>query len=332
MTAKDVARAGLSIAQGRRPILSIEITRECPLRCPGCYAYEDGHVGEGLNLRQLSDLKGSELIDGVLELTDRHRPLMLYIVGGDPLVRHRELDALLPELSRRDIPVQLVTSAFRRVPPAWTDLPRVRVTVSIDGLQPDHDERRKPATYARILDSIRGSRVTIHCTVTGRMADRPGYLEEFLRFWTPRPEIAAVRVSLFTPQVGDDSAECLTTAQRDGVVDDLLRLRKSFPKLNMGGRLIRAFAHPPASPEECLFAQTTETISADLKTRITPCQFGGEPDCSRCGCMASVGFAAVGRHKVGGVVPIWKLFQAARGSGRAVAKVRAWAGGVNGAG
>jgi hypothetical protein len=45
-----------------------------------------------------------------------------------------------------------------------------------------------------------------------------------------------------------------------------------------------------------------------LKTRITPCQFGGRPDCSNCGCMASAGLAAVGRHRLGGVVPIEALF------------------------
>src|SRR5437868_6219504 len=33
------------ILRGYRPSLSIEITRECPLRCPGCYAYGDDHLG-----------------------------------------------------------------------------------------------------------------------------------------------------------------------------------------------------------------------------------------------------------------------------------------------
>ena len=28
-------------------MLSIEITRECPLSCPGCYAYDDAHLGGG---------------------------------------------------------------------------------------------------------------------------------------------------------------------------------------------------------------------------------------------------------------------------------------------
>ncbi|HAX41242.1 MAG TPA: radical SAM protein, partial [Solibacterales bacterium] len=48
-----------------------------------------------------------------------------------------------------------------------------------------------------------GQKITVHSTITGQMMKRPGYLREFLEFWTPRPEIHKVWFSLFTPQVGD---------------------------------------------------------------------------------------------------------------------------------
>ena len=135
---------------GRVPSLSLEITKECPLRCPGCYAYEDAHLGT-TNLRSLSDFKGQALINRVLQLIDQHNPLHLSIVGGDPLVRYRELEVLLPKLDDRGIYVQLVTSAFRPITASWATLPRLQISVSVDGLQPDHDLRRAPATYDRIL-------------------------------------------------------------------------------------------------------------------------------------------------------------------------------------
>src|SRR5215210_7883644 len=94
------------ILAGYQPAMSIEITRECPLHCPGCSAYGDNHLGGEVTLRQVRDFKGQELIDGVLALGDRHRPLHLSLVGGDPLVRFRELDILLPILSRRGIDTQ----------------------------------------------------------------------------------------------------------------------------------------------------------------------------------------------------------------------------------
>jgi hypothetical protein len=83
---------------------------------------------------------------------------------------------------------------------------------------------------------------------------------------------------------------------------------------------IRAFLSPPSSPEKCIFAQTTHTISADLKSRITPCQFGGNPDCSQCGCYASMGLAALGNHKVGLGVTAGHLYRASASLSKAVRK------------
>ena len=94
MKTSEVISAWGKILKGEQPSLSIEITKECPLRCPGCYAYDDAHLGgDGVTLRSLSDRKGQELIDGVLEVVDRLKPLHLSLVGGDPLVRYREVEA-----------------------------------------------------------------------------------------------------------------------------------------------------------------------------------------------------------------------------------------------
>jgi sulfatase maturation enzyme AslB (radical SAM superfamily) len=214
--------------------------------------------------------------------------------------------------------VQLVTSAFRPLPKNWSAFPKLNLVVSIDGLQPEHDERRKPATYERILRNIVDHTVIVHCTVTGHMMKRPGYLDEFLEFWCPRPEIKKVWMSLFTPQKGAESPECLSTSERARVIDDLLRLREQYPKLDMGEGTIREFATPPRSPQECMFSRTTLNISADLKTTISPCQFGGDPDCSRCGCMASMGLAAVGHYELPGGISLDQIY-------RCSARIGEWA-------
>jgi sulfatase maturation enzyme AslB (radical SAM superfamily) len=305
-----VIRAWRKILKGEQPSLSIEITRECPLRCPGCYAYDEAHLGGGTTLRDLRDRKGQELIDGILEVVDRLKPLHLSIVGGDPLVRYRELELMIPLLLDRGIHLQIVTSAFRPLGPGWATLARMNVVVSIDGLQPEHDVRRAPATYDRILKNIAGQKITIHCTVTGQMMKRPGYLKEFLEYWTPRTEIQKVWFSLFTPQVGDRLPEMLQPHERLQAIADMLALRKEFPKLDMPEGMIRQFATPPRSPRHCVFALTTQTLSADLKTKIVPCQFGGNPDCGSCGCIASMGLAAVAAHRLGGIIPVGAIFKA----------------------
>jgi MoaA/NifB/PqqE/SkfB family radical SAM enzyme len=320
MKVSEGLQAWGKILTGRYPVLSIEVTRECPLRCPGCYAYEDGHLEGGSNLRQLSDLQGEALISGVLNLVRRHRPLHLSIVGGDPLVRFREMEVLLPRLHQMGVFVQLVTSAFRPIPASWARLSRLNVVVSIDGLQPEHDERRKPATYERILKNIVDQTVIIHCTITGQMMKRAGYLDEFLQYWCPRVEIKKVWMSFFTPQKGANAAECLTSEERGRAIQDLLRLRRQFSKLDMGEQTLREFANPPQSPEECIFSRITLNISADLKTKISPCQFGGDPDCSRCGCMGSMALAAVGHHTLPGGVTLERIFRASRHVGKVAAR------------
>src|SRR5713226_3966734 len=166
LTVAELFASWWSILRGRAPMLSIEITRECPLRCPGCYAYGDEHLGGEITLRQVRDFKGQELVDGVLALVDRHRPLHVSIVGGEPLVRFRELNTILPLLAARRIHVQLVTSAVREIPKQWRGIPHLKIGASIDGLQPEHDVRRTPATYDRILKHIAGHSLMVHCTVT----------------------------------------------------------------------------------------------------------------------------------------------------------------------
>ena len=110
--------------------------------------------------------------------------------------------------------------------------------------------------------------------------------------------------------MGATDPEILSPAQRLAVIDDLRALRRRYPVLDMQDRVIDEIAHPPESPEACIFARTTETISADLKTEIGPCQFGGEPDCSQCGCIASMGLAAVGHFPVAGKLTAGHLFMA----------------------
>lgn len=319
---EGIIRAWGKILAGRHPNLSIEITRECPLRCPGCYAYGDEHLGGGQTLRTLTDRKGQELIDGIIDVVDRLRPLHVSLVGGEPLVRYRELDVVLPRLAERGLYVQLVTSAVRPIPQRWAAVRRLQICVSIDGLQPEHDARRAPATYERILKHIEGHQITVHCTVTRQQTRREGYLEAFVRTWSANANVRSIWFSLYTPQVDEDTPERLTPGDRRRVVEMLGVLREHYPKLQMPKPLLEAYLEPPASPGQCIFARTTACISADLQTRITPCQFGGTPDCSSCGCMASAGLAAVGRHRLGGIVPIDALFNGSVRIGEVVSSLR----------
>jgi MoaA/NifB/PqqE/SkfB family radical SAM enzyme len=315
------------ILAGYRPSLSIEITRECPLRCPGCYAYGDEHLGGGVTLRQVSDYKGQELIVKFFQLIDQHKPLHVSIVGGEPLVRFRELNTILPRLAERGIYSQVVTSAVRPIPTEWASLRRLQMVVSIDGLQPEHDVRRAPATYDRILKHIVGHQITVHCTVTRQQSRRDGYLEEFVKTWSANPNVRQIWISLYTPQIGEVSDERLRPEDRERVTTALRHLRRVYPKLQMPEGMIKVYEEPPSGPDDCVFALTTTCVSADFERPISPCQFGGNPDCSNCGCIASAGLGAIARHRLPGGIRVGAIFEGSLKLGRRVRQMRA--GGAN---
>ncbi len=321
MLRSDIFQAWGRILLGYSPVLAIEITNRCPLSCPGCYAYAPGHVN-GASIEDMSELVGDKLVRAVVDLVDRRRPLGLFIVGGEPLVRYRELNELLPQICGRGISVEIVTSAVRPIPPSWTEIPNLTIVVSIDGPREEHDARRKPATYDRILKHIAGHEIAVHCTVTRRLMEGEGRLERFMEFWNERPETQAIRVSLFTPQIGEESEDILPPEMRVATIRELERLHTLYPKLRLTPAMVEAYLHPPENPQQCIFARVTDCLSPDLESRVEPCQLGGTPDCENCGCLAAVGLKAVADTSLFGSFKVGHIFRASDRVGRGVKAVR----------
>ncbi len=322
LTPFDLARAGWRVLSGNVPLMSIEITRECPLSCPGCYAYGDSHLGGGTTLRELNDFRGDALVEGVLNLVRRHRPMHVSLVGGEPMIRHRELDRILPALSEMRIFSMVVTSGVIPIPTEWMRIPRVRIAVSVDGLPEHHDIRRKPATYDRILKNIEGRKVNVHWVITRPMLVRPGYLEEYLAFWNARPEVDHIWISLYSPQIDEESPEILSPENRLQLAKELQMLRKKFAKLLLPEGMARAFISPPSSPQNCLFSKMSMNYSADLQSRVEPCVFGGNPDCSQCGCSISSALHWIQREKIIGPLRVGTVATASLNIGSAVHRLR----------
>ena len=302
-------------------MLSIEITRECPLHCPGCYAYGDEHLGGLVTLRQLSDNRGDALVNGVLKLVDRHDPIQVTLVGGEPLMRARELNKLLPLLSARGIFTMVVSSGVIPIPAEWSALPRITVAISVDGLPEHHNVRREPATYERILRNIAGRRVNIHWTVVRSHVENPDYLHQYLSFWSEREEVHRIWLSVYTPQRGEHSAEILTPPDRLRLAKAIPALALKYPKFLIRPGMATALLEPPVSPEQCAFARVSANYTADLNTRVRPCVFGGDPDCSQCGCAISSALHWIASAKLGPVRGR-QVLNASLGIGEAVNRLR----------
>ena len=259
---------------------------------------------------QLSDYRGEDLVSATMAVVRRVRPVHLSIIGGEPLVRYRELSTLLPLLDRMGVEVQVVTSAVRPIPDEWHAIGCLHLVVSIDGLAAEHDVRRAPATYDRILKNVARQKITVHCTVTRQMLQRRGYLADFSRFWSARPEVHKIWFSIYTPQEGDQSEERLRPVDRRVLFEELEAVASEFPKVHLPQVVLEGYRTPPQSPAECTFARVTTCLSADLKTRVAPCQLGGKPVCAECGCIASAGMHAVSRFKIGGLLPLSSILNA----------------------
>ncbi len=322
LTTREIVVGWGSILRGDVPFLSIEITRECPLSCPGCYAYGPEHLGGGVTLRDLSDFRGDLLVNGVLDLVEKHKPLHVSLVGGEPLMRHRELSKILPALSAKGVFTMIVTSGVIPIPMEWMNISRFRAAVSVDGLPQHHDPRRKPATYVRILKNIEGRSVNIHWVITRPMLEHREYLEEYVAFWSGRPEVDHIWVSVYTPQIGEESAEKLTLADRELLADELPKLAQRYPKFLMNQGIAAAIVRPPSNPEECVFSKMSVNYSADLQSRVEPCVFGGSPDCSQCGCAISSGLHWIRSVKLAGPLKVGHLVQASIRIGRLTNRFR----------
>ena len=322
MNSRDLFLAWGRILSGKLPLLSIEITRECPLSCPGCYAYGDSHLAGGVNLRELRDFRGDELVNGILSLVRRYKPMHVSLVGGEPMMRHRELSRALPELSKMDVWSMVVTSGVIPIPRDWCSLPRTTIAVSVDGLPEHHDIRRRPATYERILKNIDGCQVNIHLTVTQPMLERDCYLDDYFAFWSSRPEVYQIWMSTYTPQMGEQTPEMITPASRRQFAANIDRWRTQYPKLLLDSRMSHAFLHPPASPSECTFARMSVNYTADLNSRVEPCIFGGDPDCSQCGCAISVALHGIQAVKIKSSATVGHLIRGSMAIGRLSNRLR----------
>jgi hypothetical protein len=102
------------------------------------------------------------------------------------------------------------------------------------------------------------------------MTHRAGYLREFVNFWSERPEVRKIWMSLYTPQIGEESSEILRPEVRERVIVELSALKDAFRKLELPTALLKAYRRPPLDPGRCVFALTTQTISVDLRTVVTP--------------------------------------------------------------
>jgi hypothetical protein len=132
---------------------------------------------------------------------------------------------------------------------------------------------------------------------------------------------------VYTPQIGEKSVETLTPEERVTLARELPELAARYPKLLTNPGIGRAIVRPPSNPDDCLFAKMSANYSADLKSRVEPCVFGGKPDCSQCGCAISSGLHWIRSVTIAGPLKIGHLVSGSIRLGRFANRLRSRPGG-----
>ena len=249
------------------------------------------------------------------------KPVHLSIVGGEPLVRYRELDEILPRLAgdghshagRHERRAADSGRAGRRIP-------RVQVCVSIDGLQPEHDVRRAPATYDRILKHIKGQQVTVHCTVT-RQQTRPGYVTEFAEFWSAQPDVQAHLVQPVHAAEGRGvRRDAAARGSRSASSRRSRALRARMPKLRdmRPGVAARATCTRRRIPTRASSRRRRRACRRTSRRGSRRASSAAIRIAAQCGCMATAALDAVGRYRLPGGLRAGQLYWASRQVGNGV--------------
>ena len=134
----------------------IELTSQCNLRCPMCYAW--GERGWYRRQQEAGTYQERELDWGLAQRIIResapHRPYFT-LWGGEPLM-YSHFEDFIAEAARQRCFCYICTNGIylEEHAGAIAGARRISLIVSLDGLAREHDQVRGPGTYAQTLKGV----------------------------------------------------------------------------------------------------------------------------------------------------------------------------------
>ncbi len=265
----------LNIATGKPFAFGINISDRCPINCD-CYWRMASRVNE---------MEDEELVRFVWNKKHTNH-VVCFLIGGEPYVR----PGLLKKVAGI-IPVNiLVTSGTTPL----LSLPRTIHFISVDGRDAEtHDRVRKSSgLFQRIVKNLSKARqqkfpAYIHTVLNAVNYDQA---EGILEYWSRGGLADGLIFSTITPNSHNPTALDLSDSQREGVVENLLDLKKHYPSFLCNTRRMIELFHPKETkkfnPGRCANAKYFPAFDAAGK-KIPKCIFGPDADCTRCGCIVT---------------------------------------------
>jgi MoaA/NifB/PqqE/SkfB family radical SAM enzyme len=259
---------------------AIDITNSCNLKCSHCYWWKE----------ERQDELGDEAMVAFMKCLRAMGMTAAIIYGGEPMLRPRMCEAA-SRIFDHPLIFTNGTQGFAPFDAQWI--------LSLDGTREVHDGIRGKGAYDCSVENLRKAprKPVVHTTITRQNEHN---LEEFLDEMSGMP-IKGVGFSFYTPHLtGVESGLFIPLAERDRIVDKLLRLRKKYWRI-MGftGSMANQFRQSGEfskwnSLEKCPVSKVCNCYNSNGTPK--QCTYGNGADCSRCGCASISVYRAAINH------------------------------------
>jgi MoaA/NifB/PqqE/SkfB family radical SAM enzyme len=259
---------------------AIDITNNCNLKCSHCYWWKEERPAE---------LGDEDMVAFMKNLRSRGMTAAI-IYGGEPMLRPGMCEAA-SRIFDHPLIFTNGTQGFASFDAQWI--------LSLDGTLEVHDSIRGAGAYDCSVENLRKAprKPVVHTTVTRQNRHN---LEAFLDEMSRLP-IKGVGFSFYTPHItGDNGSLSIPLAERDEILDELLRLRKKYWRImGLTGAMADQFRQCGEysqwnSIEKCPASKVCNCYNSDGTPKL--CTYGNNADCSRCGCVSIAVYRAAIRH------------------------------------
>jgi MoaA/NifB/PqqE/SkfB family radical SAM enzyme len=282
LSAYDIAKVGFFLfGFPRNGFGSIDVSKECNLRCSHCYFFEQDYSNELTVDQWVAKLENLKRTTSRLE----HPFFQCTWVGGEPLIRKD-----LIERGRKYFRYNTVVTNGTIPLPDWPD---VNWYISIDGDEATHERiRNKKGIYKRAMRNIADhpdlsvtiayciTRSNVHC-LEQAIVDwaAAGAARMTFDFYTP--------ISTIEDRCDGDDDLFVPLDERDAILDKLIALKKIYGDFFvLPERVFRLMKSDVAreTTDHCLFAEKSFAFGP-TGAQKEKCMMGPKADCDRCGCV-----------------------------------------------
>ena len=266
---------------------SADIINVCNLHCSHCYWWKTRR-------NELDELSIKDWRKIIQDTFKKHHVYVVTLVGGEPMMRQDIIKVFCDEMPRR---VCVVTNGT---------YPLIRFDnlyfywISLDGTEKVHDSIRGEGAYAKtkknILDYIKGPNrngkpawkdIWITMTINSLNHDA---IDDLVNEW--KETINKIGFQFHTPFADNDPLWLPYGDTRNGVIDNIIKLRKKYPNFIMNTEkqleLMKGnWGGIKTTPVDC---PSWAILSLDHKGKIKqPCCIGSsdskalKPMCEKCG-------------------------------------------------